>query len=268
MTTQELRDVLTAFSRVAGTSFWEWREAVIAQETAANGTNEETEWQAQLASWQRTLADVSYDEASAIVRQMELGRLDVPPYGELARTIRAEAVAARRAPDTDGRRYECALCRDNGMVEVWNPLFVHAYRAEFESLQATRVSGEHHNRLTGEIYRASYWSVEPANWLGMAYRWWRGQARGPMRHMALCTCSCRRQQVLAGELRAYRDGTRSTRTNKAAGPPACGVVQYDPARMPLATADRYEDLRAWYAMHADPVTTHPNYRLEFLPYAQ
>ena len=118
----------------------------------------------------------------------------------------------------DDRRYHCVVCMDIGIVRVWNPNFVEAYREHFQQ---------------GEL---------PKDWFGKAYSWWRRNGSNPMEHMALCNCDCPRRRVLAAEREKYIQRQRRTI-------PACGMADYLPDKMPLATHDPKSDLTAWYAQH-------------------
>ncbi len=227
MNTSETKKLMLDFSRVVGNkAFFDWRQKAIDDAVAVNGTTDEVEWAAQLASWQRTLQGVSYDEGLAVVWLMETRVVSVPIYGEWARTIDQCARAARTTPSyqTDERRLECLVCMDSGMVHIWNPRFVEAYRDRFEEML-------------------------PPGWEGDASRWWRAQEKGPRVHMVRCNCSCHRSRIFAEEQDKFRDGTRRDITNKPAGPPACGMAVYDPRVMPLKTIKPVDDLRDWYKSH-------------------
>lgn len=235
MNHNETVDFVTQFARFQP-SFADWQSKEANVLAARAGTTAVVESRAMLASMSRTLRNVTTDEAAGALAAMEEGRLDVPPFGSLALSVRGWAMnersGKRRAEGYDReneQKFRCITCRDTGMVEVLNPSFVEWFRGTFAGYEANGF---------------------PADWRGAAYREWRTQRKGPLRHSALCSCDCERARIMRDELEAYRKGERRLK-GEVLGPPACGVVEYVDGKTPLADAPVMfkETLAAWYAEH-------------------
>lgn len=102
--------------------------------------------------------------------------------------------------------YRCLDCLDTGIVNIFNPAFLWAYRPEFDELPIPR----------------------PKGWFGQAYSWWQRHrgANDGMEHVALCDCGCERAVILEDELQKFERGERKMRGKgrgkEPASPPACG----------------------------------------------
>lgn len=187
-----------------------------------------------LAEYVRQLGDLDDDqvEIGLLAAVDEAGEHPLP-VGRLRSLCIAEYAsyaASQRLREADdrqertGRRYTCARCEDTGIVEIWNPVFLEAYRGRWMALQ-----------LDGD---------RPPEWLGVAYRWWlrHPERRGPMKGAARCGCSCDRSRRLAAEQDDFASGNR-----KPNRPPACGMWTYRDGVTPLATDDAAADLQDHYA---------------------
>jgi len=257
----ELRNVTRRFSKISP-AFLEWCTRAARTAARSNGTSEDIEWQEQLESWQRTLQAVTEAEGLGILGRMETGTVTVPPYGDLAQTIRREAMVARQQESRgleSTRSYKCLSCLDSGIAEVWNPHFVESYRPQFELIEREEI-----DRAVADGKRAAFdlarfdpdgliasYRYDPATWIADAAGWWRSLAddQNPIHHVALCHCDCHKQRTLAEQRDEYNQGTRRSVSGKKATLPACGAAKYDPAIMPIKTALPYDDLARWYATH-------------------
>ena len=118
-------------------------------------------------------------------------------------------------------RYTCNICWDRGTVHVWNPRFIEEFRTRFGGME---------------------YSVD---WYGVAYSWWRRNFpdSGPIRHVALCSCTCESAARFRRELDRWRNQERKT-------PPACGCHEYNPSVFLLVRPGRqWTDLEEWYKTH-------------------
>lgn len=269
MNIPELRNITRRFSKISP-AFLEWCTRAAQTAAKANGTSQDTEWQEQLESWQRTLQGVSEGEGLEVLGRMEKGAVTVPPYGDLAQLIRREAMIARQQETRSLERgsYKCLACLYSGIAEVWNPHFIESYRPRFDDV--TREETERN----GQFKPANAWNVngkhsafdlsrfdpdglivvyryDPPTWLADAAAWWRSlkDDQNPIHHVALCNCDCPKQRILAEQLEEFNQGTRRSVSGKKATLPACGAATYDPRTMPLKTALPYDDLARWYATH-------------------
>lgn len=210
MNYNETLDFLTQFERLTP-AYAKWRTEQAHALAGMHATKPEDELRAMVASMARTLEDVTTSDAAEVLGGMETGQVEIPPYGGLAMAVRMASMqnrdgrtAAARYDRESQPRYSCLDCRDSGIVEVFNPLFVHDYRATF----------------------MEYGGKLPADWYGPAYRWWLGQQRGPMIHVALCDCRCDARERLLVELNLARGGKRKL-GNRPLGLPACGNYLWD-----------------------------------------
>ena len=255
MNQEQLKELVRAFGRIAP-AFHRWRAELIERASASNGVSQDVEWQQQIDSWCRTLCKVSLDEGKEVIRRMEEGLCSVPPYGEFAQAIRRESLLARQKAShpIDGyRTYECAKCRDTGIVEVWNPWFVEAYREQFELITRREINRDG-NKFNLDRYDPDRtivaYEIDPPSWVSDARSWWRSRSESeanPMYHVALCDCNCAATQTLQEELDKFNRGNRRSPDGKQASLPACGAAKYDRNLMPVKTADSYGDLHGWYA---------------------
>lgn len=140
----------------------------------------------------------------------------------------ANAIAAQRQRldyEREGSaqpRWRCLRCQDSGMVYAWNPAFLEAYRGRWQGMA-----------LTGG---------RPANWVGLAHRWWLRAPgyHGSMRTVVRCDCHGERSQMFAEEQAKFANGDRKR-------PPACGMAIFADGITPLATVNPDADLEAYYA---------------------
>lgn len=137
---------------VAQPSYREWLQRALHSAAAANNTTAASESQALFASMQRTLADVTWEEAEPILSDLERGDVPMPVYGELPRFIRSEALERRAINAKREReraiqyaaepRYKCLHCRDTGIAHVLDPQFVRAFRKRFEAMTEADFANE------------------------------------------------------------------------------------------------------------------------------
>lgn len=256
----EALETLKQFSRMQP-RYTEWRSKRIKATADGNGTDVATEWSAMLDSVARTLSTIELTEADAVLRRMESGKTTIPPYGELPLTLLRESKIARQGPTQNQNnqpKYRCLDCLDTGITNVWNPNFVEDFRDDFLKISRTEFDRTKTGKGVFGLDRfdpdqtIAAWSYDPPNWEHAAAAWWRHQVDdgGPIHHVALCNCDCRRQQMLASELASYQSRDRRSKDGSQAGPPACGLASYDPKTMPRKTPMSFDDLHAWYGKHA------------------
>lgn len=222
MNISETTDFLTKFERLQP-AYAAWRNEQALLLARTHGTKPQDEVFEIVGGVARQLEQVTSGEAFDALIAFESGDLGFPPYGELASVVREFALATREgkraAPqfeDHDGdQRWSCPDCLDTGIVEIFNPAFVVAFRPEFDDLPRPL----------------------PKGWFRVCYGWWLARrAKGnPMTHVALCDCDCPRRRIQATELEKWAAGRRMVRVGKkniAAGPPACGAVRWDRDKSP------------------------------------
>lgn len=214
----------------------EWRVAQAKKLAAAHATTEREELRAMIDSFARTLADVETAEAAAVVEGMELGRIAMPFWSELATAIRSAVLddrQGRRAVERIERekspRYKCLHCQDSGAVKVYYPLFVEWVRPRFEAYQASGFPLMWFEDAAGE------WYVKLNA----------GDVKGPAEISLACCCSGDNARIYQRQVDAMRE-TRGTQKPKR----AAHVGVWNPDRQQLSTGLPEDELAEWYASHA------------------
>lgn len=267
MNVRETRGLITKINKLAP-GFLQWATKTTEESARIADSDPDEEWSGQLESWTRTLSTVTVDEADLAITQMEIGEVTIPPFGDLFRTIlreakqeRSNAILRGRIADPEGPTVTCLYCRGTGIVTMWNPRFVEAYRESFAEIKRSefvRDKPKQHGkvkRLFFELDRfdpernITAWLYDPPNWQGLAQAWWRRQQQLPMKHAALCCCDCERQQRLTNEMEKFKSNIRKTSKGNPIGMPACGAVRFNPHKMMFTTPFAYDDLAEWYASH-------------------
>lgn len=214
----------------------EWRVAQAKKLAAAHGTTDREELRAMIDSFARTLAEIETDEAAAVVEGMELGRVAMPFWSELATAIRSSVMddrhsrrAAERSEREKSPRYKCLDCQDSGAVMVFYPPFIEWIRQRFEAYQA---------------------SGFPLMWFENASREWycklnQGEVKGPAEVSVACCCDGDNARIYQRQVSVMRE-TRGTAKPKRAAHP--GV--WNPERQQLSKGLPEDELAAWYADHA------------------
>jgi hypothetical protein len=234
MTMDDVKTLLRLF--VAADSRYAIYRRNALKEAAGSEQSEKQEpyWKDMLESYQRTLESVRLTEARDVLGRMELGELPWPKefdYGKIAQVFRThvmdlradqrESAKAKHCAEMESERFVCLICKDRGVVQVFNPEFVFMFREKYEEFRSCNF---------------------PGDWLGVSYSWWRRRRAGPMVHVALCCCESPRRQALNEERQKFIDGSRRSL-------PSCGMAVYDPDRMPLTGGSYAGSLQSWYADH-------------------
>lgn len=216
-------------------TYIDWRNDQASKLANAHGTSDGEEMRAMVDSFARTLADVDTTEAAAVVESMEMGRVALPFWSELATAIRSAALEdrrGRREVDRNSRagslKYACIECRDFGAVTVYYPPFVDWLRPRFEAYQE---------------------SGFPAGWYEQAsHEWYRKVALKEARAIAevslACCCNCDNAKIFRRQVEAAKESRETSKPRRSAHP---GV--WNPSRQRRCTGDPVEDLAAWYAEH-------------------
>lgn len=222
-----------------------------------------------LEDWYALLAETGFVDANKILDMLLSGEIQRPDYfdvGRLAGIImrEARALAANRSKRLrygQEQSFRCVICRDTGLVSVWNPQFVEAYREMFaevsrEAIDRDEPKPKSHFRMVFNLDRFDPEQTilthryTPADWMGQAAKWWRGtgEEQGPIHHLVRCNCDGDRSRTLLAERERYTRHERRFGT-KELGIPACGMADYNPRVMPLKTQRPFDDLKAWYKGH-------------------
>lgn len=226
MNVSETVDFLEQFDRLRP-AYLDWRTKAAQRLAAEHGSDAASESHEMIAAVARGLDDISTDEAADVLTMLESGKVETPIFSELVAFVRSNVTANRNGRIENQRwshddrepRFECADCRDSGVVEVFNPEFVRELRV------AWMESG---GKLTGATF-----DQPQRQFYGAAYSFWQPQRRGPLVHVALCDCSCPRRQRLDAELQSFEAGTRKDSRGKPAGPPACGRYRLKRNQTPI-----------------------------------
>lgn len=216
--------------------FVEWRAAQARKLAAAHGTTERDEQRAMVDSFARTMAEIDFDEATAVVEAMEVGSVPTPFWSELATTIRTAAMedrrgkrAAKRLERESSPRYHCPHCRDSGAVVAFYPPFVEWLRPHFEGYEA---SGFPHD----------WFDVAKRQWYGRLRRY---EVRGPAEVCLACCCDGDAARVYQRQVAAMSETRNGPKPKRAAH-----VGVWNPDRQALSRGLPEDDLAAWYATHA------------------
>lgn len=216
-------------------TYIDWRNDQASKLANAHGTSDGEEMRAMVDSFARTLADVETTEAAAVVESMEMGRVPLPFWSDLATAIRSAAMDDRRGQreaERSGRgstlKYTCIECRDFGAVTVYYPPFVEWLRPRFEAYEE---------------------SGFPAGWYEQAsHEWYRKVAIKEARAIAevslACCCNGDNARIFRRQVEAAKESRESSKPRRAAHP---GV--WNPDRQCRCTGEPIEDLSAWYAEH-------------------
>lgn len=235
MKRQDAICVMQTIDRMRPT-YIDWRNDQASKLANAHGTSDGEEMRAMVDSFARTLADVETTEAAAVVESMEMGRVQLPYWSELATAIRSAAMEdrrGRRETERAGRgsslKYSCLECRDFGAVTVYYPPFVDWLRPRFEAYQE---------------------SGFPDGWYETAsHEWYRKVALKEARAIAevslACCCNCDSARVFRRQIEAAKESRESSKPRRSAHP---GV--WNPDRQRRCTGEPQEDLAAWYGEHA------------------
>lgn len=220
MTREELLPLIVRVCAIES-AYKRWLDERVGELAAMRSCSTAEAYRVQTEELCRPLAPFAAAEINAVLDDIAATHRTFPAYSGLWRTIGGYAAEARQAKaerrryDRDDEpRYVCHVCRDSGVVEIWQAAFVEAVRRE--------------NFAEG--------------WFRRACAAWRGSS--PRSAVALCCCDCDRARRLRQERERYRDGQRQR-------PPACGEWTYDPAKHLVcgANCEREDRLRAWCAEH-------------------
>lgn len=215
--------------------FVEWRTKQANTLAANHGTTAAEELKAMVDSFARTLADLDTAEVADVVDAMEVGRVPMPFWSELASSLRTAVLDDRRGRRDASRgereatlRYSCLECRDFGAVTVYYPPFVEWLRPRFEAYVE---------------------SGFPEGWYGAASReWYRKVALKEAKAIAevslACCCNCDNARIFQRQVATQRETRGTAKPIRAAHP---GV--WNPDRQPRVTGEPEADLAAWYGNH-------------------
>jgi len=211
--------------RAVGVAFPAYREWLAKSAEAAaveSGAPRGDEAVAMLRSMQRVLTDVSWEEVEPILAELERGDLAMPPYGDVPRFLRSQALERRALAAKAERerafcyaeapRYRCLHCRDTGVAHALDPQFVSAVRIRFEAMADDEFA-----------------ATDGGSWWLRAKHWFRAE-HGPRKVEYSAACCCIRGDRLADRMQ-----------------------RLDERRMPVLHGLLWvrETLAAWYESH-DP----------------
>lgn len=235
MTRSDAICVLQTIDRMRPT-FVEWRTKQANTLAANHGTTAAEELKAMVDSFARTLADVDTTEAADVVAAMEVGRVPLPFWSELATSLRTAVLDDRRGRRDAERgerestlRYKCIECRDFGAVTVYYPPFVEWLRPRFEAYQESGFIDDWYGVATSEWYRK------------VALK----EAKATAEVSLACCCNCDNARIFQRQVETQRE-TRGTAKPKRAAHPGT----WNPDRQRRVTGDTEADLADWYASHA------------------
>jgi hypothetical protein len=249
--------VLTAIDRFRP-GYAEWRSEQAHKLAGMHGTKASDESRAIIDSVARTLADVTTEEAAAVVEALETGSMSIPFWGEMATAIRGQAIDDRRGR-RDAERYQresdrrlhCLDCEDRGNLTVYNPAFIAWIRPRFEECART-----------GDFPKGWYREAV-LNWNRKVVKVLTDKGRGldaaPAEVPLVCRCNCPDAEIFRRQLARMADSLRDA---KAKPFRAAYIGQWTQGKQCVMTFDPHADLTAWFAEHdADEAyqwDPHPN----------
>lgn len=243
MNLSETRDMVSVFDRMRP-AYADWRMDQAKKLAAMHGTDPKTELRAIIEGMARALSEIDTGEAADVLCEMETGDCPIPPYGELAASIRSHALDNRRGRaeaeryrrDTEPR-YRCLDCQDRGNVLAYNPAFLRWLRPTLAERRRTGGLAWYY-RARAEWNRRCVQAASDGE---------RGQSVAPAEIGLVCRCDCHEANVYRRQLTAM---VESMRDQSAKPRRAAYIGQWTEGRQCLVI-DHGAELDEWFAEHDD-----------------